>query len=123
MPGVKSLWRPEHAAYMIEGTPGQPFESILDSVHLVEANMRYRRKEVLQLLNPKETLFSITSFPRLGTPSYAWPEHSPDPENGCTRSLYIPDEAIFDGHPRYKTIARNIPTRRGEKVNINVTGL
>jgi glutamate--cysteine ligase catalytic subunit len=61
---VKSLWRPEYGAYMVEGTPGQPYGGLLAHFNIVEANMRFRREEAAALLQPGEALMSITSFPR-----------------------------------------------------------
>lgn len=61
---VKSLWRPEYGAYMIEGTPGKPYGGLLAHFNIVEANMRYRREEAQQLLGPNEVLMTITNFPR-----------------------------------------------------------
>jgi glutamate--cysteine ligase catalytic subunit len=34
--------------------------------------------------------------------------------------LFFPDEAIFSGHPRYRTLAQNIRARRRRKVIINI---
>ena len=65
-----SLWRPEYGAYMVEGTPGQPYGSIVSFFNTVESNMRARRREVEALLRPDEILLSITSFPR-SVPSQA----------------------------------------------------
>nr|CAD7578359.1 unnamed protein product [Timema californicum] len=62
--GVKSLWRPEYGAYMIEGTPGKPYGGLLAHFNIVEANMRYRREEAQRLLQPNEVVMSLTSFPR-----------------------------------------------------------
>lgn len=120
--GVKSLWRPEYGAYMIEGTPGKPYGGLLAHFNLVEANMRYRREEVTALLKPNEKVMSITNFPRLGSPLFTVPECLPTPEDelSAARSLYFPDEAIFPGHPRFKTLTRNIRMRRGEKVQIKL---
>lgn len=61
---VKSLWRPEYGAYMIEGTPGKPYGGLLAHFNIVEANMRYRREEAQQLLGPDEVLMTVTNFPR-----------------------------------------------------------
>jgi len=61
---VKSLWRPEYGAYMIEGTPGKPYGGLLAHFNVVEANMRYRRQEATKLLQPNEVLMSLTVFPR-----------------------------------------------------------
>ncbi|XP_046478901.1 glutamate--cysteine ligase isoform X1 [Neodiprion pinetum] len=117
---VKSLWRPEYGAYMIEGTPGKPYGGLLAHFNVVEANMQYRRQEASMLLQPGETLMSLTSFPRLGAADFTDPPTKPTPTSGASRSLFFPDEAIFPGHPRFKTLTRNIRLRRGEKVAINL---
>ena len=44
----------------------------------------------------------------------------PDVDHSFTRSLFWPNEATFQGHPRFRTLTRNIRMRRGEKVCINV---
>jgi len=61
----------------------------------------------------------------LGCPSFTYPPYNttPDDEGSAARSLYFPDEAIYPGHPRFKTLTRNIRQRRGEKVSINLDGL
>lgn len=120
--GVKSLWRPEYGAYMIEGTPGKPYGGLLAHFNVVEANMRYRRLEVAEMLAPGEHVMSITNFPRLGSPNFTFPPAKPTPEDEtcAARSLYFPDDAIYPGHPRFKTLTRNIRQRRGEKVSINL---
>ena len=82
--------------------------------------MEKRRREVQELLGPDEKIFSITSFPRMGCDDFTAPFSKPDAENSVTRSLFWPDEAIFNGHPRFKTLTRNIRQRRGEKVDINI---
>ncbi|VVC45915.1 Hypothetical protein CINCED_3A009299 [Cinara cedri] len=117
---VKSLWRPEYGAYMIEGTPGKPYGGLLAHFNIVEANMRYRREEAQRLLGPDEVLMTITNFPRLGCPEFTWPVDEPTPKAGVSRSLFIPDSAIFNGHPRFATLTRNIRQRRGERVAINI---
>ncbi|XP_050432479.1 glutamate--cysteine ligase catalytic subunit [Adelges cooleyi] len=117
---VKSLWRPEYGAYMIEGTPGKPYGGLLAHFNIVEANMRYRREEAQQLLGPDEVLMTITNFPRLGCPEFTWPIDKPTPDAGSSRSLFIPDSAIYKGHPRFSTLTNNIRQRRGERVAINI---
>ena len=37
-----STWRPEYAAYMVEGTPGKPYGGLMAHFNLVEANMKLR---------------------------------------------------------------------------------
>ncbi|XP_013193131.1 glutamate--cysteine ligase isoform X1 [Amyelois transitella] len=117
---VKSLWRPEYGAYMVEGTPGKPYGGLLAHFNIVEANMQYRRAEASTLLKDGEVIMSITNFPRLGCPNFSSPPYSPTPNEGVTRSLFFPDQGIFPGHPRYKTLTSNIRQRRGEKVAINI---
>lgn len=117
---VKSLWRPEYGAYMIEGTPGHPYGGLLAHFNIVEANMRYRREEATALLKDGEVLMSITNFPRLGSPNFTTPLYKASANSAVTKSLYFPDEAIFPGHPRFKTLTSNIRQRRGEKVAINL---
>ncbi|XP_068244548.1 glutamate--cysteine ligase catalytic subunit [Palaemon carinicauda] len=117
---VRSLWRPEYAEYMVEGTPGQPYGSLVQHFNIVEHNMSFRRSEVQSLLQPDEVVLSLTSFPRLGCPDFTYPPTHADPSSGPSRSLFFPSEAITQSHPRYSTLTRNIRERRGEKVAINV---
>ncbi|KAF6203999.1 hypothetical protein GE061_002338 [Apolygus lucorum] len=117
---LKSVWRPEYAGYMIEGTPGKPFGGLLAHFNIVEANMRYRREECQQLLGPDERCLTLTSYPRLGIGIFTDPPTVPDPLGSASKSLFIPDDVIFSGHPRFKTLTRNIRMRRGEKVAINI---
>lgn len=127
---------------MIEGTPGKPYGGLLAHFNIVEANMHYRRQEAMKLLEPGEVVMSLTNFPRsvfffikkklwsrlflyhnnyrLGAPDFTDPPAVPNPQSGASRSLFFPDEAIFSGHPRFKTLTRNIRNRRGEKVAINL---
>lgn len=117
---VQSLWRPEFGAYMIEGTPGKPYGSLISHFNVVEANMKARREEVLPLLRGNEELLCVTSFPRLGCPGFTSPPSQPRPSDSNMRSLFFPDEATYPGHPRFRTLARNIRERRGRKVVINI---
>lgn len=107
---------------MIEGTPGRPYGCLLAHFNVVEANMRYRRQELTGMLHDGESVMSITNFPRLGCENFTYPVHQPRPDdpNSSNRSCYFPDEAIFPGHPRFKTLTRNIRMRRGEKVSIKL---
>lgn len=120
------LWRPEFGSYMIEGTPGHPYgedysnQKLMCNFSQIEANMRLRRKEISDLLDENEFLMSVTSFPRLGCPSFTHPVHNPQPHTSATGSLFFPDEAIFNGHPRFKTLVRNIRSRRQRKVIIQI---
>ncbi|XP_030747860.1 glutamate--cysteine ligase catalytic subunit [Sitophilus oryzae] len=117
---VKFLWRPEFAAYMIEGTPGKPYGGTLAHFNVVESNMRNRREEASELLKENECLMTLTSFPRLGCPNFTVPPSQPTPNEGGTKSLFFPDAAVFPGHPRFMNLVRNIRKRRGEHVAINL---
>ncbi|XP_045529684.1 glutamate--cysteine ligase catalytic subunit isoform X2 [Pieris brassicae] len=117
---AKSLWRPEYGAYMIEGTPGKPYGGLLAHFNIVEANMKFRRAEASTLLKDGEVIMSITNFPRLGCPGFTSPPYTPTPNSGVSLSRFFPDEAIFPGHPRFKTLTSNIRERRGEKMEINL---
>jgi len=56
----------------------------------VEDNMNRRRNHIQSLLeNSDETVLSITSFPRLGCPSFTYPERSPLPASSISRCLYL----------------------------------
>jgi len=56
----------------------------------VEDNMKRRRNHIQSLLeNSDETVLSITSFPRLGCPSFTYPERSPLPASSISRCLYL----------------------------------
>merc|ERR1719300_1686387 len=117
---LPSLWRPEYASYMVEGTPGYPYGSSLNYFNTVEHNMRTRRKELEDMLEEDEICVSTSSFPRLGCSGFTEPEYLPDPANSFTKSLFWPSEATFLGHPRFARLSENIRKRRGEKVAINI---
>uniref|UniRef100_A0A183D347 Glutamate--cysteine ligase n=1 Tax=Gongylonema pulchrum TaxID=637853 RepID=A0A183D347_9BILA len=85
-----SLWRPEFAAYMLEGTPGAPYG----------ANMIRRRAEVTRLLKNDEAVMSV-SFPALGTPDFTFPSHQPRP-----------DDETGAGQRRGEKVAINVPIFR-----------
>ncbi|XP_023017496.2 glutamate--cysteine ligase [Leptinotarsa decemlineata] len=116
---IKGLWRPEYAAYMIEGTPPKPFGD-LPTFNTVEANMKSRREEIKEYLKPDEAILCVTSFPRLGCEDFTYPPTKVTTDRGITRSLFYPDEAINQVHPRWKNATNNIRERRGEKVAINL---
>ena len=109
------VWMPEYGAWMLESTPGKPYEG-LTSLLEVEANMMMRRSRLLSCLNRDEIVPTLSCFPMLGADGNStYPRHRP---NGpVAQSLFIPDEAIYP-HPRFPTLTANIRKRRGEKVMI-----
>jgi len=60
---------------------------------------------------------------RVGAPDFTDPPSQPTPDTGASRSLFFPDDAIYPGHPRFKTLTRNIRERRKEKVAINIPSM
>ncbi|BHF59990.1 hypothetical protein SprV_0100295100 [Sparganum proliferum] len=117
---IEMLWRPEYAAYMIEGTPGKPFGHLPEYLNTVEYNMQRRRDLVQKRLPDNCYIMCLTSFPRLGCPNFTYPPAQSTPDTGASRSLFYPENAIFGAHPRFKTLTRNIRERRGSKVAINL---
>jgi len=117
-----NCWRMEYADYMIEGTPGQPFGGCLTQFNRVEDSMRSRREEVLQHLDEThETIICFAAFPRIGCPQFTEPICEVSPKlNAASNSLYYPDRAIYPMHPRFKTLTKNIRSRRGKRQAINL---
>lgn len=113
-------WHPEFASYMLETTPGAPYGgSIKDFLH-VEGNMRLRRIQAASVLPAAASLVTMTTFPRLGCPGFTHPEVAPAPDGGISNSLFFPDQAMNNSHPRFATLATNIRQRRTRKVAMNV---
>ncbi|VDM33799.1 unnamed protein product [Hydatigera taeniaeformis] len=117
---IDVLWRPEYAAYMIEGTPGKPFGHLPEYMNTVEFNMQKRREQVQKRLPENCYIMCLSAFPRLGCPDFTFPPARPTPTKGASQSLFYPDEAINDSIPRFGVLTRNIRERRGSKVVINV---
>jgi glutamate--cysteine ligase catalytic subunit len=116
-PLPNTLWRPEYARYMLEGTPGSPYGDCVTEFRRVQLNMQLRRNKVKELLREGEHLLSFPSFPLMGVGQFTQP---PYPPNGpVARSLFTPDEIIFP-HNRFSTLTANIRERRGSKVRILV---
>ena len=130
------VFHPEFGRFMLEATPGKPwgigFKDLLD----VEPNMKWRSVNLpltlqgLQLtamlrrliakdhMDSNEYPITLTTFPRLGTKDdYIYPYFPPSGEK--LRSQFLPDE-IANPHIRFPTLAANIRSRRGRKVEINV---
>jgi glutamate--cysteine ligase catalytic subunit len=101
------VFHPEYSNYMIETCPHMPFDASLNCFRNLEEHFRFRRQLVESRLEPGEHIISLTCFPLLGCPNFAYPSYSPTPTCGVTRSLFLPDEAIFSGHPRFPTITSN----------------
>ncbi|KFZ12648.1 hypothetical protein V502_07003, partial [Pseudogymnoascus sp. VKM F-4520 (FW-2644)] len=103
---------------MLEATPGKPwgigFKDLLD----VEQNMKWRRKLAKEHMKPEEYPITLTTYPRLGSPGVFTDPYFP-PSGEKLRSQFVPDE-IANPHIRFPTLAANIRSRRGRKVQVNV---
>ncbi|KAL5119876.1 glutamate--cysteine ligase [Pleosporales sp. CAS-2024a] len=111
------VFHPEFGRFMLEATPGKPwgigFKDLLD----VEPNMKWRRKIAKEHMESNEFPITLTTFPRLGSPDCIIPAF---PVSGPKlRSQFVPDE-IANPHIRFPTLAANIRSRRGRKVQVNV---
>ncbi|CAB4493439.1 uncharacterized protein OCT59_000526 [Rhizophagus irregularis] len=115
---VKTSWKPEYGAYMLEGTPGVPYGGTLKELLQVESNMKYRRQLAAKYMKPNEVPITIASFPRLGCQGQFLEPHY-EPKGEASRSLFVPDE-IINPHARFPTLTANIRKRRGSKVAINM---
>ena len=70
----RSAWVPEYGAWMLESTPGRPFEG-LTSLLRVEDSMMLRRSRLLGVLRPGEIAPTMTSFPLLCVGDFCHPSH------------------------------------------------
>ncbi|KAJ9066034.1 glutamate--cysteine ligase [Entomophthora muscae] len=114
---VPTAWRPEYGRYMLEGTPGSPYEGSVHDLLKVERNMKLRRQTARKHMRENEAPLTLTSFPKLGSGDFLEPPH---PAKGdASRSLFLPDE-IINPHARFPTLTANIRRRRGSKVAINI---
>ncbi|OBT86072.1 glutamate-cysteine ligase [Pseudogymnoascus sp. 03VT05] len=112
------VFHPEFGRFMLEATPGKPwgigFKDLLD----VEQNMKWRRKLAKEHMKPEEYPMTLTTYPRLGSPGVFTDPYFP-PSGKKLRSQFVPDE-IANPHIRFPTLAANIRSRRGRKVQVNV---
>ncbi|KAE8441757.1 Zn finger-containing GTPase- Activating Protein for ARF [Mollisiaceae sp. DMI_Dod_QoI] len=112
------IFHPEFGRFMLEATPGKPwgigFKDLLD----VEPNMKLRRKIAKEHMNDEEYPITLTTYPRIGSPGVFTSPHYPT-SGPKLRSQFVPDE-IANPHIRFPTLAANIRSRRGRKVQVNV---
>ncbi|RDA89568.1 hypothetical protein CP533_5766 [Ophiocordyceps camponoti-saundersi (nom. inval.)] len=112
------VFHPEFGRFMLEATPGKPwgigFKELLD----VEPDMKLRRRIAKDHMRSGEYPITLTTFPRLGCPGQFTVPYYP-PSGPRLRSQFVPDE-IANPHIRFPTLAANIRSRRGRKVQVNV---
>ncbi|KAB5535076.1 glutamate-cysteine ligase [Coniochaeta sp. 2T2.1] len=112
------VFHPEFGRFMLEATPGQPWGIGFKELLAVEPDMKLRRAIAKDHMLPTEYPITLTTFPRLGSPGvFSDPFY---PVSGPKlRSQFVPDE-IANPHIRFPTLAANIRSRRGRKVQVNV---
>ncbi|KAF2720253.1 GCS-domain-containing protein [Polychaeton citri CBS 116435] len=110
-------FHPEFGRFMLEATPGAPwgigFKDLLD----VERDMKWRREIAKDHMHANEYPITMTTFPLLGDRKSITPFYPPS--GARLRSQFVPDE-IANPHIRFPTLAANIRSRRGRKVELNV---
>lgn len=112
------VFHPEFGRFMLEATPGKPwgigFKELLD----VEPDMKLRRKIAKDHMQATEYPITLTTFPQIGVPGQFTDPYYPV-SGPRLRSQFVPDE-IANPHIRFPTLAANIRSRRGKKVQVNV---
>jgi glutamate--cysteine ligase catalytic subunit len=111
-------FHPEFGRFMLEATPGKPWSINPRDLLDVEPNMKWRRAIAKAHMKVTEFPITMTTFPRLGTKDEYTKPYYP-PSGPMLRSQFVPDE-IANPHIRFPTLAANIRSRRGRKVQLNV---
>ena len=112
------MFHPEFGRFMLEATPGKPWGIGFKELLEVEPNMKLRRCIAKDHMLPNEYPITLTTFPRLGSPGVFTEPYYPA-SGSKLRSQFVPDE-IANPHIRFPTLAANIRSRRGRKVQVNV---
>ena len=102
---------------MLEATPGKPWGIDFKDLLAVEDDMKLRREIAKNHMEPDQFPITLTTFPHLGLPDSIKPDYPPS--GPALRSQFVPDE-IANPHIRFPTLAANIRSRRGRKVELNV---
>jgi len=113
-PEQTCTWVPEYGRWMVESTPGVPYNGLVGIIG-VEQQLRLRRERLQAALRPGEVAPTMTHFPLLGVGDFCEPSYQLD--GPVLKSLFVPDEVVFP-HPRFPTLANNIRERRGGNVEI-----
>ncbi|PNS16652.1 hypothetical protein CAC42_4616 [Sphaceloma murrayae] len=110
------VFHPEFGRFMLEATPGKPWGIGFKDLLQVEGDMK--REIAKDHMEKTEYPITLTTFPRLGAKENSLvPEYPLSGER--LRSQFLPDE-IANPHIRFPTLAANIRSRRGRKVQVNV---
>ncbi|KAK1831600.1 putative glutamate--cysteine ligase [Podospora conica] len=112
------VFHPEFGRFMLEATPGKPWGIDFKELLNVEPDMKLRRRIAKDHMLPNEHPITLTTFPRIGSPGVFTTPYYPV-SGPKLRSQFVPDE-IANPHIRFPTLAANIRSRRGRKVQVNV---
>ncbi|KAK3325820.1 glutamate-cysteine ligase-domain-containing protein [Apodospora peruviana] len=112
------VFHPEFGRFMLEATPGKPWGIDFKELLNVEPDMKLRRCIAKDHMLQNEYPITLTTFPRLGSPGVFTDPYYPV-SGPKLRSQFVPDE-IANPHIRFPTLAANIRSRRGRKVQVNV---
>ncbi|KAF4451179.1 glutamate-cysteine ligase [Fusarium austroafricanum] len=112
------VFHPEFGRFMLEATPGKPWGIGFKELLEVEPDMKLRRKIAKEHMLSTEYPITLTTFPQIGVPGQFTDPYFP-PSGPRLRSQFVPDE-IANPHIRFPTLAANIRSRRGRKVQVNV---
>ncbi|KAK3360140.1 glutamate-cysteine ligase-domain-containing protein [Lasiosphaeria hispida] len=112
------VFHPEFGRFMLEATPGKPWGIDFKELLNVEPDMKLRRCIAKDHMLPNEYPITLTTFPRIGSPGVFTDPYYPV-SGSRLRSQFVPDE-IANPHIRFPTLAANIRSRRGQKVQVNV---
>ncbi|KAM3528931.1 hypothetical protein MY4038_005639 [Beauveria bassiana] len=112
------VFHPEFGRFMLEATPGKPWGIGFKELLGVEPDMKLRRKIAKEHMLASEYPITLTTYPRIGAPGQFTDPYYP-PSGDKLRSQFVPDE-IANPHIRFPTLAANIRSRRGRKVQVNV---
>ncbi|EXJ60452.1 hypothetical protein A1O7_04605 [Cladophialophora yegresii CBS 114405] len=104
------IFQPEFGSFMVEATPGAPYDDSLTSMLSVHGNMARRRRMIQERLGENEAVVTIPGFPRLGAPG-SFTQPGLPPGGLLLRSQFLPD-GLVSTYERYGVIHDNLYTRR-----------
>nr|AOE43201.1 glutamate-cysteine ligase [Cavenderia deminutiva] len=111
------LWRPEYGRFMVEGTPGKPYQGLGKQLLSIQDSLSKRREEVRKYLKDGEEILTLAAYPRMGTKDFTLP--AGDTKGVVAESQFLPD-TVINPHFRFSTLTANIRKRRGHNVSINI---
>ncbi|EPY24547.1 glutamate--cysteine ligase catalytic subunit [Angomonas deanei] len=112
-----SVWQPEYGSFMVESTPGAPYNTTAEGLAACEKSLRERYKLLEEEAGENAHGITLVTFPLMGVGKFST---ATSDESPYSLSLFIPDECINRTHPRFANLTANIRLRRGRKVCIQV---